>query len=236
LIRPKLAISSPRRNLYIYRSVINIVGMYLWIKALTSMPMNDATAIGYLTPIFASIGAVWVLNEKFERYHLVAMLGGLLGMIIILQPTGDILNNVGIIYAVSSAIAWAVNDVICKVQTTHDSLFSQLFLLFAFGSLITFPLAVFHWQAITMKEISALMECSFIALLNISVLFLALSKAPLTLLMPLSFARLIFMAIGSYIIFEETLKFRTVFGSVFIILSSMYLVYATNKKQEKPMA
>ena len=59
------------------------LGMYIAIR---SVPLGEATAIMFLAPILVTLLAGWLLHEPIRPTHLLAVLLGFAGVLIILRP------------------------------------------------------------------------------------------------------------------------------------------------------
>jgi drug/metabolite transporter (DMT)-like permease len=55
-----------RSNLlrYFIRSGFHSLGVVAWFFAMSKLPVAEVTAIGYMTPVFVTLGAVIVFKEK----------------------------------------------------------------------------------------------------------------------------------------------------------------------------
>ena len=50
------------------------------------IPIAEVTAIGYVTPIFITVGAAIFLGERLRLHRIMGVLAGLLGALIVLRP------------------------------------------------------------------------------------------------------------------------------------------------------
>src|SRR5690606_62902 len=77
----------PRRedlSLYVTRGLMQGIGVALWFYAMARIPIAEVTALGYIAPIFVTIGAVYFLGEKLHMRRVIAIIVGLLGTMIVL--------------------------------------------------------------------------------------------------------------------------------------------------------
>lgn len=68
-----------------------------------------------------------------------------------------------------------------------------------------------------------------LSVINVTVLFLAYKFAPIYLLMPFSYSRLIFMFVGSYLVFNIQPNYHLFLGAAVIALTSFYIFHQTHK-------
>ncbi|MDP7540770.1 MAG: DMT family transporter, partial [Alphaproteobacteria bacterium] len=87
LLRPGLASLRPGRiDLHTLRVALALVAMVAWFYGLGLMPLAEATALSFTTPLFASIAAVLILGEVMRARRWTAILVGFAGAMIILRP------------------------------------------------------------------------------------------------------------------------------------------------------
>jgi len=68
------------------RGLIGTSGMYLGFAALSYLPLHDAIAIGYASPLIVVILAAILLNEEVRAYRWSAVAIGFVGVLIMLSP------------------------------------------------------------------------------------------------------------------------------------------------------
>lgn len=215
-------------KMYILRGICSTVGLVCWVKSLSIIPLVEATAISYITPIFASILSLLLLKERITLNLFIAITLGFIGMMVIVRPGADVLYA-GSIMAVISAFAWALHDVIVRYNSKTDNYFYQMHLAFLMVVVFSMPLAITHWVSLTLTQ---WIHITFIgALLTLNKIFLvqALSNTTLIILSPISFLRLIFTSILAYLFFSETIDFYIVIGSLIIIFATSITIRESTK-------
>ena len=68
------------------RGFIGTSGMYLGFAALSYLPLHDAIAIGYASPLIVVILAALLLKETVRAYRWTAVGIGFVGVLIMLSP------------------------------------------------------------------------------------------------------------------------------------------------------
>ncbi|KIE05974.1 Uncharacterized protein NF27_CG01540 [Candidatus Jidaibacter acanthamoeba] len=214
---------------YILRAVLNFVALVLWVKALHLLGLNEASAISYMVPIWTTLLATIFCGEKLNLKCAGAILVSLIGMFIILKPNIYEFKVEGLIIAFASTLMWAGYDITCKKQTTTEHYMLQTFYTFMWSSIISFPFALYYWQPVEMIDIFDASIISVIGVTNVTVLFLSYKFAPITVLMPFSYCRLIFMGIASYLIYNIYPGSHLIIGACVIALASFYIFIEQKK-------
>ena len=109
-----------RPKLFFLRAAIGTIGMYCGFTALTLIPLAEATALNFTTPLFVTIGAVIFLGEVIRARRIAAICVGFLGTLIILQP-GITDVSVGSILALVNALTIAMASLIVKLLTRTET-------------------------------------------------------------------------------------------------------------------
>ncbi|MGE3247808.1 MAG: EamA family transporter, partial [Beijerinckiaceae bacterium] len=71
---------------HVLRNTIHYSGQYMWLVALTLIPLSQVVSIEFTMPIWTALLAVAFLGEKMNRWKSAAILLGLIGVWIIIRP------------------------------------------------------------------------------------------------------------------------------------------------------
>ena len=69
--------------IFAFRGVVHTIAVTLWFYAMARIPIADVTAMNYLSPVYVTLGAALFLGETLAMRRLVAVLGALVGAMII---------------------------------------------------------------------------------------------------------------------------------------------------------
>jgi len=113
--RVPVAIAPPERKLLLYRGVmLGSVGI-CFMPALQYLPLAEATALYFLSPLIVVLLAPLVLHEKVVLKQYAAVLLGMFGMLLIVNPGGEIslLGTRKLAHRVQSEQMFAYSALIC---------------------------------------------------------------------------------------------------------------------------
>lgn len=82
----RAALRTDRPVGHMLRGLIGVASMFLMFAGLARLPLTDATALGYASPLFVVIFAAIVLREQIHAMRWSAVAIGLLGVLVILWP------------------------------------------------------------------------------------------------------------------------------------------------------
>lgn len=120
--------------------------MTAWFYALALIPMGEVTSIGFLTPLFGTLGAVLFLGEKVRIRRLTALVVGFAGAMMILRPGDTAPLGVGEACALFSALSGGFMGVLLKQLAAKDDPDKIVFLTTAMLTPLSLVPALFVWR------------------------------------------------------------------------------------------
>ncbi|WP_040577609.1 DMT family transporter [Methylopila sp. M107] len=91
----RAALRTDRQSGHMLRGMIGVSSMFLMFAGLARLPLPDATALGYASPLFVVIFAAVLLGERIHAARWTSVAVGLAGVLVILWPqlsTGALAN------------------------------------------------------------------------------------------------------------------------------------------------
>ena len=211
-----------RPGLFVWRAIFVSIGMFSGFSAITLIPLAQATAISFTTPIFVTILAVFLLGEVIKFRRVAAIFVGFIGMLIIVQPgVGSI--SLGIILAFIGAFFHSINLLIVKKLTANESANAIVVWMVIMLVPISFVPAIFVWEWPSALTWLYLWCLAFCGTLGHSFFTRAYSLADITSLQPFQFIKLPMIAFLAWVIFSELPLYWTWLGGLIIFSSTVYI-------------
>lgn len=220
------------KKLFFLRCFVGFIGMLLMFYSVSLLKVNNFVALSFTIPIFASIGAVFILGEKMGWHRRLAILVGFVGMLIAAQPNGEILGF-GLYVCLGFCILTAGTLLMVKKLSANEDNFSMIYFLHLWMGLMSMPLIFFTYSEINSEVIY---YCVGIALTSIIAHFgltRAYSYVPITVLTPFEFSRIIMASIFAYLLLGEIPSDESYIGAAIIIASTTYIVHREAVKKRK---
>jgi drug/metabolite transporter (DMT)-like permease len=219
---PGLQTHHPR--LMVLRSLSGIVAMLTWFYGLTKVPTAEATALSFTAAIFTALVAYILLGEKMKRHRWLAILGGFIGVIVVLQPNTENYNPYMLLILVS-CVFWGLSVTFVKLLTRTDSTISIVAWMSILLTIMSLPPALFYWQWPDLDQFLLLGIMGVLATLGHLGMTQALSLADTTAVMSIDFMRLIWAALIGTIFFSDTFDIYTWIGATIIFSSGLYIIF-----------
>ena len=82
----RAALTTTRPFGHLLRGAVGVVSMFCGFAALARLPLADATALGYASPLITVVFAAVLLGERIHAYRWTAVAVGLSGVLVMLWP------------------------------------------------------------------------------------------------------------------------------------------------------
>jgi drug/metabolite transporter (DMT)-like permease len=211
-------------RLMVLRSLSGIVAMLTWFYGLTKVPTAEATALSFTAAIFTALVAYILLGEKMKWHRWLAILGGFVGVIVVLQPNTENYNPYMLLILVS-CVFWGLSVSLVKLLTRTDSTISIVAWMSILLTIMSLPPALLYWQWPDLDQFLLLGVMGVLATLGHLGMTQALSLADTTAVMSIDFVRLIWAALIGIIFFGDSFDIYTWIGAAIIFSSGLYIIF-----------
>ena len=201
---------------HLARNAVHYVAQFLWILAITMIPIAEVVAIEFTGPVWVALLAVVALGEKMTAARITAVALGVVGVVIIVRPGLDHIE-VGQVVALLAAIGFAGSIILVKSLTRTESVVSIIFWMLILQSAIGAIPAAMVWQNPPMTLWPWLMVIAVCGTYSHFCMTHALRHADATTVVPLDFLRVPLTAVAAWLIFSERFDVFTVIGAAVIL-------------------
>ncbi len=209
------------------RIIAELLGRIFYSFALTLTPLSTTTMILQTTPIVVVAGASIFLREKVSLSRWVAILTGLVGVLIIIQPGAESFSILSML-AVLGMLGFAARDLASRAAPKSLGIISLGLHGFLSLALAGFLLSLFSAQSfIWPDEITLihLIASIFSGVIGYGGLMKAMRLGEVSAITPFRYTRLLFgISIGIFI-FGEKINSLMVFGCAIIVVSSFFALW-----------
>ncbi|WP_417685991.1 DMT family transporter [Roseibium sp.] len=226
---------------HVGRSAVGITAMIFSFTAFSLLPLPDATAIGFATPLMVVVLAFLVLGERVRIYRWSAVLIGFLGIIIILSPhlgDGDFngAETVGALCGAAAALFAAMAMIfvrrLCETERT-STIVTWFAGLASLLSLVTIPLG---WLIPSQAWVVPDLETSgLLVLVGLSggvgqiLLTQSYRYADASTIAPFDYANMIWAVALGYFLFAEVPVPEVLIGAAIVIAAGVFVIYREHR-------
>ncbi|TPG08413.1 DMT family transporter [Rhodanobacter glycinis] len=215
---------TPRFGFYVMRCVLGMGGMLAGFWAIVNLPLAEAIALSYSSPLFVTIGAVLFLGEVVRMRRWSAVVAGFIGVLVIVRPGSDSFTAGSLVALMAAGLTGAVTISI-KSLTGSEPADRIVLLTTLLWVPLSLPAALGVWQWPHPDIWRWLILSGALGTGGHYCWTRALRLADASLLAPFSYLQLLVVAVLAWLIFGENVDRYTVMGAVIIIGASLYITH-----------
>jgi drug/metabolite transporter (DMT)-like permease len=229
------AVRTERPLGHVNRGVLSVVGMFCNFGALARLPLIEANAISFTSPLISVAFAALFLKERVRIYRWSAVTIGFLGVLVVLAPhfsatemtviMASTASVAGVIYALLGSITNAGTMIQTRKLTQSETTSSIVFyfsLICAIAGLVTWP---FGWIAPTGVEFLVLACIGFLGGMGHILLTESYRYAAASVVAPFDYTSMIWALLLGYAMFGETPTVMIVVGSTIIAAAGLFVIW-----------
>lgn len=208
------------------RVFFEIVGRLFYILAITLTPLSSATVILQATPIIVVAGAAIVFGEKVGWRRWAAILIGLIGVLVIVQPGTDSFSILST-FAVIATFGFAGRDLASRAAP--KSLSTSILGLYGFLAVIVAGAAFSVWDSAPFEDVNLMTSLYLFGAVIFGVaayasLMKAMRTGEVSAVTPFRYTRLLFGIGFGVFLFKEPFGLHMLIGCVLIVISGLFIL------------
>lgn len=218
--------------LYLLRCAIGTVGMLSGFWAIVHLPLAQAVAISYSTPLFVTIGAVWFLGETVRARRWAAVLVGFVGVVVLMHPGPGNFSAASLVALLAAVMSASVAVSIKFLTRTEkpDAIVIYTTLLWVPMSLLP---ALFVWQWPTGITWLWLVLAGLFGTVAHMCWTRALQLGDASMLTPISFLQVLVVGLFGWWLFGERVDAWTFAGAGIIFASILYIAHRETRLHQR---
>ena len=221
-------VKSKKLVLQIIRPAFLICSISSLFIGLTYLPIAEATAIGFVAPLFITVLSVPILREKVGIHRWSAVIIGFLGVIIIVRP-GTEFWHIASIMPLLGAFFFALFQIFTRLLSTTENTYTTLFYTGIGGLGWSSLMVPFVWSPMLRIHFFVFFSIGIMGAIAHLCMISAFDRAEASFLAPYNYTKLLWVAVLGYIIFGDIPSLEMWLGA-FIIVSAGFYVFSREKK------
>jgi len=220
--RPALRSHSP--GWQILRAVCSLTSNIAFILAYRTMPLADAMAIGYASPIVVTALSVPLLSERVGLHRWSAVVVGFAGILIIARPGTGVFGAGGLL-AMAGTLFYALSILATRRLAGRDqTVCTMVYSTGLYVLLCGLPLP-FLWVTPSWPDLALLAALGMVGGLGMFLFISAFRFAPASTLAPFDYTAIGWAALFGFAVWGEIPGLYTVTGILIIAASGLYIVH-----------
>ncbi|MBN8827106.1 MAG: DMT family transporter [Sphingobacteriia bacterium] len=204
---------------------------YAYMSAIVLIPFAEVSALSYVSVIFFVIISWFLFKEPINKFHIIGIVIGFIGIIVALKP-GFAMFKLGAIVSLLAAFIAALNKVTIKKLSISDHPMSIVVYPNLFLIIVSLPVLSKLWVSVSLKDWALFFSIGLIATIAqyLTVLSLKFTTAPT--IAPYNYTYFGWFVLMDYLFGGIVPNIMVVIGAGFIILSNVIILFALRRKSE----
>lgn len=213
------------------RAVGTVVNFIAGVSAFTMLPLAEAYVIFFTMPLMIAVLAIPVLGERLDPIRGLAVLLGLAGVVVALDPTSTPLN-IGHALAFTGASVGAMNYVLIRKTGSVER--TPVMLLWPQLALVPIVLAATPFVYVPMAPGDYAVAGFMAVILFVGAMSIvaAYRRAAAVIVAPMQYSQIAWAALFGALIFDEQMTRATLTGCLLIAIAGVMVV----ARQDRPAA
>ncbi len=213
-----------QRGRHLFRGLFVALATICAFNALQHLPLADMYAIGYTAPLMVTVLAIPLLGERVGFRRWIAVFVGLLGVLIVIRP-GLTSFNIGTLFAVGMALAFALYQLITRSAKRTDGPFVGLFYAALIGAVLANAMAPFSWQTPTAGQLVGLMALGCLGAAGHFMLIMALRGAEASFVSLFTYTQIPWSILVGGMVFGDRPDPYTLIGASVVIGAGLFVFW-----------
>jgi len=214
---------SARKWLLLRGVMLGCVGI-CFMPALQFMPLGEATALYFLAPLIIVLLAPAFLGEKVHLKQYLCVAVGMIGMLLIVNPSGD-LSPIGSGLMLIAAFCYAMVQLLTRKLTGRVLSEQQFFYTAAICAPMGLVVLFLYWPQVW-PNTSDILELLLMGLCGSAgqyLLIYAFKATPASILAPINYFQLVLAVVFGQVVFGHTPGLWSFIGIVLIAVAGLSL-------------
>ncbi|MTJ84394.1 MAG: DMT family transporter [Telmatospirillum sp.] len=217
---------------HVWRSVIGVTSMFLGFLSYHLMPLADAVAISFTSPLMITALSVPLLGEKVGKLRWGAVIVGFFGVLIIVHPSGSVFN-MGALSAIGGAVTSAFAMITIRQLNRTDPPLTIVFYFTFFSSILTALPLPFVWVTPDASDWLLMAGMGLTGGFGQYFMTRAYGLASAAVISPLNYVSLLWASLFGWVLWGDIPASHVFTGSVIVIASGLFILYREGRKNKE---
>ena len=213
-----------RWSLHLLRGVLGIMMMAGFVYALRTLPLSTAYSIFFVAPLMITALSVPFLGERVGPRRWIAIGVGLLGVLVVLRPTGEGVLTLAGLAVLLAAFGYSVSAITVRIIARTDSTQALMVWLLFFMALGAGLLALPDWTPIRSSDAWVIAGIGVAGALGQYAITEAFRLGEASLIAPLEYTALVWGVLLDATLWGVLPDSITWLGAGIIVASGLYLL------------
>ena len=205
------------------RTAAAVITGFAAFYAFSNLPLAETYAILFAAPLLITILAIPILGEVVRIRRWIAVIVGLIGVIVVLQPGATDLT-LGHLAALVAAVCGALASIIVRKIGRDERTAVMLIYPMVANFMVMGALLPFIYEPVPIEHLGLLGAMSALAFIAMLCLIAAYRNGEAVIVAPMQYSQILWASAYGVFFFDERVSTNTAIGAGIIIASGLYIV------------
>jgi len=222
--RDPRSVVAARPALQVVRGICLFASAVLFIAGLAFLPLADASAIAFASPLVVTALSIPILGEQVGIRRWSAVAAGFIGVLIVIRPGGGAFDAAALLPLLSAA-CWALSMVVTRRMGHHDKPLTTLLYSTVVGLVLSSAALPFVWRPASGADWMLIVAMGGLHAGGQYFLIAGLLRGAASLLAPFTYSQIVWSTLLGYLIFGALPTVWTWSGAALIVVSGIYTAH-----------
>lgn len=218
-------LKTDRPRAHLGRSIIGTISVSLVFWSYSLLPMADASAILLTSSFFVAILSGPLLGERLGPWRWGAIIIGLIGAVIVAQPSGDHFNLLGFVVAMCASFTVGTISIFLRSLGKTEHAVTTVFYFTLFGTMATGVYMIFNGHVPSIYAIIPLIGTAICSLVSLLLKTEAYKYGEASSMAPCHYTSILWSTLLGVIFFGDMPTIYVLIGSIIIIASNGFIIW-----------
>jgi drug/metabolite transporter (DMT)-like permease len=220
---------------HLKRGAFGSAGMFCGFVALAYLPLHDAIAIGYATPLIVVVLAAIVLKETVRAYRWSAVALGFLGVLIMLSPhlggprTIEGASAFGATFALIGACCSAGATIQVRRLTATEKTGAIVLYFSLLTTVLGLATVVLGWRSPPLEDLALLVLIGVLGGIGQILLTSSYRHADASIIAPFEYTTMIWALLFGWFIFGDLPTVAVLVGAAIVAATGLFIVWREHR-------
>jgi drug/metabolite transporter (DMT)-like permease len=219
------ALRPVRWRMHLGRGVLSVFMLWTFVFAVAQLSLADAYSIFLCAPLLITAMSQPLLRERVGASRWLAIAVGLVGVLLMLRPSGSRMVTLGGLAALAAAAAYAANAICIRLVSRTDSAVATVFWPLAVMTSITGVLSIPTWHALDAHHWPWIVAIGISGTLGQQFITDAFRRASPAIVAPFEYTSLLWGVGFDWLLWSVLPDSRMYLGASIVVSSGLYIIW-----------
>jgi drug/metabolite transporter (DMT)-like permease len=222
------SVATTQPVLHLARACLLIAEVCVIIWGYTLIGLIESHAVFAVCPLLVAAMSGPILGERLGWRGWAAILAGMVGVIVILQPGTGVFSPAALL-PLAAASMFALYSVLTRMASRKDASFTSLFWSGVIGAALMTGVGLPQWEPMVGFDWVMMVIYALLALLGNYVLIKCYEMAEASVVQPFAYLQIVLVSLIGVVVYDEALERHVIVGAAIVIMAGLVTLAATRR-------